>query len=122
MLTTLLRGENTIKPAAAHTAAPPRLAPPRPAQTLKSTQAMADAMRGATKAMGAMNKRMNLPAMAKIMQASNWYCRGTARIVLPVYCQSTARILLLCWCWFGAGARAGFALVSALPAGRQDVG
>lgn len=36
-------------------------------QTLKSTQSMADAMRGATKAMGAMNKRMNLPALQKIM-------------------------------------------------------
>ncbi|GAB4816929.1 hypothetical protein N2152v2_003975 [Parachlorella kessleri] len=35
--------------------------------TLKSTQAMADAMRGATKAMGAMNRQMNLPAMQKIM-------------------------------------------------------
>ncbi|GMH42688.1 hypothetical protein BSKO_10607 [Bryopsis sp. KO-2023] len=37
-------------------------------QTLKSTQAMADSMRGATKAMGAMNKRMNLPALTKIMR------------------------------------------------------
>ena len=37
-------------------------------QTLKSTQAMADAMRGATKAMGAMNKQMNLPALMKIMR------------------------------------------------------
>jgi charged multivesicular body protein 2A len=36
-------------------------------QTLKSTQAMADSMRGATKAMGAMNKQMNLPALNKIM-------------------------------------------------------
>ncbi|KAL0044452.1 hypothetical protein WJX82_007425 [Trebouxia sp. C0006] len=37
-------------------------------QTLKSTQAMADAMRGATKAMGAMNKQMNLPALSNIMR------------------------------------------------------
>ncbi|KAK9818100.1 hypothetical protein WJX72_007167 [[Myrmecia] bisecta] len=37
-------------------------------QTLKSTQAMADAMRGATKAMGAMNKQMNLPALSQIMR------------------------------------------------------
>jgi len=37
-------------------------------QTLKSTQAMGDAMRGATKAMGAMNKQMNLPALQKIMR------------------------------------------------------
>lgn len=37
-------------------------------QTLKSTQAMADAMRGATKAMGAMNKRMSIPALTKIMR------------------------------------------------------
>ena len=37
-------------------------------QTLKSTQAMADAMRGATKAMGAINKQMNLPALTKIMR------------------------------------------------------
>ncbi|WIA14167.1 hypothetical protein OEZ85_002709 [Tetradesmus obliquus] len=36
-------------------------------QTLKSTQAMADAMRGATKAMRVMNKRMNLPNMQKIL-------------------------------------------------------
>jgi len=35
--------------------------------TLKSTQAMADAMRGATKAMRVMNKRMNLPNMQKIL-------------------------------------------------------
>lgn len=37
-------------------------------QTLKSTQAMSDAMRGATKAMKAMNKKMNLPALQKIMR------------------------------------------------------
>ncbi|KFM26210.1 Vacuolar protein sorting-associated protein 2-like protein 1 [Auxenochlorella protothecoides] len=36
--------------------------------TLKSTHAMADAMKGATRAMGMMNKRMNLPALAKIMR------------------------------------------------------
>ncbi|KAI3438831.1 hypothetical protein D9Q98_001248 [Chlorella vulgaris] len=36
--------------------------------TLKSTHAMGEAMAGATKAMGAMNKRMNLPAVAKIMR------------------------------------------------------
>jgi charged multivesicular body protein 2A len=35
---------------------------------LKSTQAMSDAMRGTTKAMAAMNRRMNLPAVAKIMR------------------------------------------------------
>ena len=33
--------------------------------TLKSTQAMGDAMRGATKAMVAMNRRMNMPALTK---------------------------------------------------------
>lgn len=37
-------------------------------QTLKSTQAMSDAMRGATKAMSMMNKKMNLPALMKIMR------------------------------------------------------
>lgn len=37
-------------------------------QTLKSTHAMGEAMAGATKAMGAMNRRMNLPAVAKIMR------------------------------------------------------
>eukprot|EP00951_Prasinocladus_malaysianus_P000937 scaffold6520_cov44-Prasinocladus_malaysianus.AAC.1 len=37
-------------------------------QTLKSTQAMGDAMRGATKAMGAMNKQMNLPRLQAIMR------------------------------------------------------
>lgn len=37
-------------------------------QTLKSTQAMADAMRGVTKAMGQMNKKLNLPAVAQIMK------------------------------------------------------
>lgn len=36
--------------------------------TLKSTHAMGEAMAGATKAMGAMNRRMNLPAVAKIMR------------------------------------------------------
>eukprot|EP00850_Spirogloea_muscicola_P003927 SM000016S01915 [mRNA] locus=s16:547770:549151:- [translate_table: standard] len=35
--------------------------------TLKSTQAMADAMKGVTKAMGQMNKQLNLPALQKIM-------------------------------------------------------
>ena len=37
-------------------------------QTLKSTQAMGDAMKGVTKALGAMNKRMNLPEIQKIMR------------------------------------------------------
>lgn len=37
-------------------------------QTLKSTQSMADAMKGVTKAMRQMNKQMNLPALQKIMQ------------------------------------------------------
>ncbi|KAG2444035.1 hypothetical protein HYH02_009233 [Chlamydomonas schloesseri] len=36
--------------------------------TLKSTQAMADAMRGATKAMRAMNRRLNLPNLQNIMR------------------------------------------------------
>ncbi|KAF8063799.1 VPS2.1 [Scenedesmus sp. PABB004] len=36
-------------------------------QTLKSTQSMADAMRGATQAMRVMNRRMNLPNMQKIL-------------------------------------------------------
>lgn len=36
-------------------------------QTLKSTQAMSDAMRGATKAMTMMNKKMNLPQMQKLL-------------------------------------------------------
>jgi len=36
-------------------------------QTLKSTQSMAEAMRGCTKAMMMMNRQMNLPAMQKIM-------------------------------------------------------
>ena len=46
---------------------PPPRAPALP-QTLKSTHAMGEAMAGATKAMGAMNRRMNLPAVAKIMR------------------------------------------------------
>lgn len=37
-------------------------------QTLKSTQAMGDAMKGVTKAMGQMNRQMNLPSLQKIMQ------------------------------------------------------
>ncbi|XP_057860413.2 vacuolar protein sorting-associated protein 2 homolog 1 isoform X2 [Cryptomeria japonica] len=37
-------------------------------QTMKSTQAMGDAMKGVTKAMGQMNRQMNLPALQKIMQ------------------------------------------------------
>eukprot|EP00244_Chara_vulgaris_P004072 TRINITY_DN17880_c0_g2_i1.p1 TRINITY_DN17880_c0_g2~~TRINITY_DN17880_c0_g2_i1.p1 ORF type:complete len:236 (+),score=61.94 TRINITY_DN17880_c0_g2_i1:159-866(+) len=36
--------------------------------TLKSTQAMAEAMKGVTKAMGQMNKQMNLPALQNIMR------------------------------------------------------
>lgn len=36
-------------------------------QTLKSTQAMADAMMGATKAMRVMNRRLNLPNMQKVL-------------------------------------------------------
>ncbi|TPX39335.1 hypothetical protein SeLEV6574_g07294 [Synchytrium endobioticum] len=36
-------------------------------QTLQSTQAMSDAMKGATKAMRAMNKQVNLQAITKIM-------------------------------------------------------
>jgi len=36
-------------------------------QTLKSTQSMAEAMKGCTKAMAMMNRQMNLPAMQKIM-------------------------------------------------------
>lgn len=36
-------------------------------QTLKSTNTMANAMKGVTKAMGRMNATMNIPAMQKIM-------------------------------------------------------
>ncbi|KIP12394.1 hypothetical protein PHLGIDRAFT_32970 [Phlebiopsis gigantea 11061_1 CR5-6] len=36
-------------------------------QTLRSNQQMADAMRGATRAMGAMNRGMNLPQIQRIM-------------------------------------------------------
>uniref|UniRef100_A0A2P2KEH1 Uncharacterized protein MANES_04G143300 n=1 Tax=Rhizophora mucronata TaxID=61149 RepID=A0A2P2KEH1_RHIMU len=36
-------------------------------QTLKSTQAMGEAMKGVTKAMGQMNRQMNLPSLQKIM-------------------------------------------------------
>jgi len=38
--------------------------------TLKSTQAMADAMAGATRAMVAMNRRMNMPALTKVRRKS----------------------------------------------------
>ncbi|GAB2267759.1 hypothetical protein Dimus_002740 [Dionaea muscipula] len=37
-------------------------------QTLKSTQAMGEAMKGVTKAMGQMNRQLNLPSLQKIMQ------------------------------------------------------
>ena len=37
-------------------------------QTLKSSQAMADAMRGVTKAMSTMNKQLNLPSLTNIMR------------------------------------------------------
>jgi len=37
-------------------------------QSLRSNQQMAEAMKGATKAMGTMNKSMNLPAISKIMR------------------------------------------------------
>ncbi|KAM4099822.1 hypothetical protein ACB094_05G021300 [Castanea mollissima] len=36
-------------------------------QTLKSTQSMGEAMKGVTKAMGQMNRQMNLPSLQKIM-------------------------------------------------------
>ncbi|EAZ03311.1 vacuolar protein sorting-associated protein 2 homolog 1 isoform X1 [Oryza sativa Japonica Group] len=36
-------------------------------QTLKSTQAMGDAMKGVTKAMGQMNRQLNLPGLQRIM-------------------------------------------------------
>ena len=36
-------------------------------QTLRSTQSMADAMKGVTKAMRSMNKQINLPQISKIM-------------------------------------------------------
>ncbi|KAL6594968.1 hypothetical protein ACP70R_048071 [Stipagrostis hirtigluma subsp. patula] len=36
--------------------------------TLKSTQAMGDAMKGVTKAMAQMNRQLNLPGLQKIMQ------------------------------------------------------
>jgi len=36
-------------------------------QTLRSNQQMAEAMRGATRAMAAMNKGMNLPAISKVL-------------------------------------------------------
>ncbi|KIJ29861.1 hypothetical protein M422DRAFT_268639 [Sphaerobolus stellatus SS14] len=36
-------------------------------QTLRSNQSMADAMRGATRAMGAMNRGLNLPSIQRIM-------------------------------------------------------
>ncbi|KAF8034047.1 hypothetical protein BT93_C0356 [Corymbia citriodora subsp. variegata] len=37
-------------------------------QTMKSTLAMGEAMKGVTKAMGQMNRQMNLPSLQKIMQ------------------------------------------------------
>ncbi|KAM7254539.1 hypothetical protein ACFE04_003919 [Oxalis oulophora] len=37
-------------------------------QTLKSTHAMGEAMKGVTKAMGQMNRQMNLPSLQKIMR------------------------------------------------------
>ncbi len=36
-------------------------------QTLQSTQAMGEAMRGVAKAMFSMNKAMNLPAMQRVL-------------------------------------------------------
>ncbi|CAO3698004.1 unnamed protein product [Rhizopus stolonifer] len=36
-------------------------------QTLRSSQQMAEAMKGATKAMGSMNRQMNLPKIQQIM-------------------------------------------------------
>ncbi|KAL6059988.1 ESCRT-III subunit protein did4 [Balamuthia mandrillaris] len=37
-------------------------------QTLQSTQAMSDAMKGASQAMTMMNRRMNIPAMQRVLQ------------------------------------------------------
>ena len=39
-------------------------------QTLKSNQAMADAMKGATSAMMSMNAQMNMPQLQQIMHAT----------------------------------------------------
>ena len=41
--------------------------------TLKSTQAMADAMAGATRAMVAMNRRMNMPALTKVERPRGFF-------------------------------------------------
>ena len=44
--------------------------------TLKSTQAMADAMAGATRAMVAMNRRMNMPALTKVRRLFSGFFSG----------------------------------------------
>ena len=41
--------------------------------TLKSTQAMAEAMAGATRAMVAMNRRMNMPALTKVREETSFF-------------------------------------------------
>ena len=41
--------------------------------TIKSQHAMAEAMKGVTKAMGRMNKNMKLPQIQKIMQGFDFF-------------------------------------------------
>lgn len=43
-------------------------------QTLQSTQAMAEAMKGVARAMYTMNRQMNLPAMQRIMMVCTLLC------------------------------------------------
>merc|ERR1719445_1125003 len=50
-------------------------------QTLKSQSAMANAMKGVTKAMGNMNKQMKMPEIQKIMM--EWVMKKTKRNPMP---------------------------------------
>lgn len=80
---------------------------------------MGEAMAGATKAMGAMNKRMNLPAVAKIMRD---FEMQNERMEMTSEMMGDAGGWLL-WgpCWGGGGCRAGGWLLRG-PAGGGGAG
>lgn len=62
--------------------------------TLKSTQAMADAMAGATRAMVAMNRRMNMPALTKVREEREIFFFPTTSIFF-VFRKKNSLFLLL---------------------------
>lgn len=64
--------------------------------TLKSQGAMANAMKGVTKAMGAMNKQINMPQMQKIMmEFEKEVCKNSRVVVLRMCTQYIFTLYIL---------------------------